>query len=535
VASYLAANLDKQADRQSALCRWDQSYTKISSTFTRFALPILWDFCEGNPFSDATGNWISCGEWVAEVLEHVLAFPPSCEKPKVGQTSATRAVTGQYDVVLTDPPYYDAIPYSDLMDFFYVWLRRMLHGLSPELGAAFAEALSPKWDNSRNDGELIDDASRHGGDAAKSKAAYEDGMAQVFQACHAALVPAGRLVIVFAHKHPDAWETLVSAIIRAGFVVDASWPIQTEMGNRSRAHGSAALASSVWLVCRKRAESAKAGWDNRVMEAMHANIATCLREFWDAGIRGPDFVWAATGPALEAYSQHPVVKKANNPNQIMEVHEFLKQVRRMVVDFVVGRVLSGDGAESDMAAADRLDEVTAYYLLHRHDFRMDEAPIGACILYAVSCGLSDAELCNTWDILARVGGNQTAEDEDSEESEDDGEAEPEADASGGSKVRLKTWAQRKAKSMGYEAAGGRAVPLIDRVHRLMHLWKEGDLAKVDEYLDDNALRRHELFKRLLQSLIELSAAGSEERALLESLSNHLGAKGARDDRQGRLL
>ena len=128
---------------------------------------------------------------------------------------------------------------------------------------------------------------------------------------------------MFANKQPDAWETLVSAMIRAGLVVEGSWPIQTEMGNRTRAQSSAALASSVWLSCRKRSEASRAGWDNVVLDEMRRSIGLQLREFWDAGIRGPDFVWAATGPALEAYSKHPVVKKANDPGQTMSVSEFL--------------------------------------------------------------------------------------------------------------------------------------------------------------------------------------------------------------------
>ena len=125
------------------------------------------------------------------------------------------------------------------------------------------------------------------------------------------------------------------------------------------------------------------------MDEMHQNIATRLRDFWDAGIRGPDFVWAATGPALEAYSQYPVVKKANEPGQLMTVGEFLRHVRRMVVDFVVGRVLTKNG---DTETVSGLDDVTTYYLLHRNDFGFDDAPAGACILYAISCGLSDKDL-----------------------------------------------------------------------------------------------------------------------------------------------
>jgi hypothetical protein len=327
------------------------------------------------------------------------------------------------------------------------------------------------------------------------------------------------LVIVFANKQPDAWETLVSAIIRAGFVVDGSWPIQTEMGNRTRALSSAALSSSVWLVCKKRPEIARPGWDNRVLEEMHEKIGTRLRDFWDAGIRGPDFVWAATGPAMEAYSKHPVVKKANEPGQLMTVSEFLRHVRRIVVDFVVGRVLSHNGDEE---AVTGLDDLTTYYLLHRHDFGMNDAPIGACILYALSCGLSDTVLVNQFDLLIRTGG-KAAEDEEEEIETDEPEAEPEEGS--GSIVKLRPWNQRLRKSIGYEAPGGRSVPLIDQIHRLMHFWKAGDIVKVNEYLDTRGLRRSALFHHLLQALIELAAAGSEERALLESISNHIAARG----------
>ena len=175
----------------------------------------------------------------------------------------------------------------------------------------------------------------------------------------------GRLVIVFANKSPDAWETLVSALIRAGFVVDGSWPIQTERLARTRAMQSAALASSIWIVCRKR-PAARAGWDTAVLAEMRANITQQLRDFWVAGIRGPDFVWAATGPALEAFSKYPVVKKADAAGSQMTVSEFLREVRRFVVDFVVGRVLTHDG---DAEATSGLDDVTTYYLLHRNERR----------------------------------------------------------------------------------------------------------------------------------------------------------------------
>ena len=535
VQAYLAIPIDKVAAFNCTITRWFPHREGMCPIFSGYRIEMMWDYGETNPLSTSTGAYGEVFDWLGRVLGSLFDATRSGKAAVVQESSQSALLGKDCDLVLTDPPYYDAIPYSDLMDFFYVWLRRTLHGLSGSIDSVFATPLCPKWDHQKSDGELIDDDSRHAGDAVRSKQVYEVGMARVFGRCHEALGPHGRMVVVFAHKQPDAWDTLVSAIIRAGFAVDGSWPIQTEMGARSRALASAALASSVWLVCRKRPATAVPGWDTQVLEEMRRSIATRLREFWDAGIRGPDFVWAATGPAMEAYSKHPVVKKADQPNQVMTVSEFLNHVRRIVVDFVVGRVLSGGGGDGADALADRLDEPTAYYLLHRHDFGMDDAPIGACILYAISCGLSDSELADTWDLLVKTGDSEEGDEADAETSEEgEGDDEP-AEAESGNKVKLKAWNHRRAKSMGYEAPSGRPVPLIDRIHRLMHLWKGGDLAKVDEYLDEYGLRRHELFKRLLQSLIELAEAGSDERSLLESLSNHVGAKGAVEGKEPELF
>lgn len=519
--------LDKATDYSSTVCSWINGLEAIRGTFTRFALPIVWDFSETSPFSHTGGGYLGALEWVALYIDRFLQSMPEVNAPYVSQKSATKPSSEKFDVIITDPPYYDAIGYAVLMDFFYVWLRRSTNSLSPSIDEAFKEPLSPKWNHAESDGELTDDAHRHGGDRELSKKTYEDGMARAFAACHLSLTPEGKFVVVFAHKHPDAWETLVSAIIRAGFMVVASWPIATERAARTRSLSSSALASSVWLVCTKRDPRAKAGWDNRVLAEMKANIASQLREFWDAGIRGPDFVWAATGPAMEAYSKYPAVRKANSPSgELLTVNEFLEAVRRIVIDFVVGRVLRIESNAASETTTDRLDAVTSYYLLHRNDFSFEKAPAGACILYAVSCGLSDAELERTWNLIKVKGSAAKAEEDDDDSGEDE---DTSADGGSGSEFTLRSWKERKEKRMGYEAPGGREVPLIDRVHRLMHLWRDGDVRKVEDYLDDYALRRNDLFAHLIQSLIELSDRGSEERSLLESLSNHLGARAVKAD------
>ena len=440
VVATLTPTISRVADRGSTLATWTNDPEKVRSTFARFALPMVWDFVEACPLTDTSGGFIQAVEWTAEVCEHLLAATTDAPVPAVlcrsaaeSQATADAEKPG-FDLICTDPPYYDAIPYSDLMDFFHVWLRRTLWGLSPEIGAAFETPLGPKWNAAANDGELIDDAARFG-----------DGMARAFARFHAALRDDGRLVVVFANKSPDAWETLVSALIRAGFVVVGSWPIQTERLARTRAMQSSALASSIWIVYRKR-QPARAGWDAAVLAEMRENITRQLRDFWVAGIRGPDFVWAATGPALEAFSKHPVVKKADAPGERLAVSEFLREVRRFVVDFVVGRVLTHDG---DTQVTSGLDDVTMYYLLHRNDFGMGDAPASACILYAISCNLSDRDLTDRYDVLSRgrrpSGGE--ADDEDSDSDEDAGSTDGPGGA--GSRVALKPWSRRTAKSLGH--------------------------------------------------------------------------------------
>jgi len=517
LVAYLSCILSKLTDYSSTICSWHNSGEKLRQTFARFALPMVWDYCEVNPLSDTTGGFKGMLDWVARYVGHALPAVDDAPSPAVVARSAIAAQPANLDLICTDPPYYDAIPYSDLMDFFHIWLRRILHGLSPETDAVFANPLGPKWQRGKDDGELIDDASRFDGDRDASKRNYEEGMARSFRRFHEALRPDGRLVIVFASKNPDAWETMVSALIRSGFVVTGSWPIQTEMRNRQRAMSSAALSSSIWLVCRKRPMTARPGWEAPVLREMRDKITGQLREFWDAGIRGPDFVWAATGPAVEAFSRHPVVKRADDPGKILTAAEFLQSVRRMVVGFVVSRLIAQQNG-----SAGELDDLTTYYLLHRSDFGMGAAPAGACILYALSCNLSDADLSGRQDLLAR---GRSANATDSESDRED------ATPLSGSDARLKTWKQRRARDLGQPDSSGAAPALIDCVHKLMQLWKTGEQARVDAYLEERGLWKHDLFAAVVQAVLELAERGSEERALLESIQNHLRGGGGDASRQ----
>ncbi len=516
VVGILTCGFDRMLDFNSTLLSWITSVEAIRNVFARYALPMSWDYSEAVPYNDVRGGWAMCIDAVCKAMETAARVSNNlAPDPRVivGSASSTKH-SDSFDVIITDPPYYDAISYSDLMDYFYVWNRRTIGKTKDNSPDTFSKNVGPKWNHDISDGELIDDASRFNGNRSVSRKNYEQGMAEAFRRCWECLNDSGRLVIVFANKRPEAWETLVGAVIRSGFVVDGSWPVQTEQTARMRAQTSAALASSIWIVCKKR-PPARPGWDTSVLDEMRTNITGQLHDFWDAGIRGPDFVWAATGPALEAFSKHPVVKKADTPEKLMSVSDFLREVRRIVVDFVVGRVLTQDGEEEVTAG---LDDVTTYYLLHRHDFGMGDAPVGGCILYALSCNLSDSALVNQHDLLAQSGAGSTADALEGEDAE-------ETESGGGAKVKLKPWQRRGRRNLGLEAPSGQPVPLIDQAHKLMHLWHAGEQVKVDSYLSERGLQRDALFNKILQALIELADEGSEERSILEALSNHVAAQG----------
>ena len=534
IGAYLALTLDRLADRSSAICSWTLNYDQIRNTFARFALPMCWDLAECVTTAEVSGGYPGQLELVAKYLKGAIHNSLPEKGVSVIRASATQSPAGgpTVDAVVTDPPYYNAIPYSDLMDFFYVWLRRTLLGLSPEMDRMFAEPLSPKWNHEANDGELIDDESRFGGDKAASKSSYEHGMARAFKCACERLGDEGRLVIVFANKSVDAWETLVSALIRGGAVVTASWPIQTEREARSRGQASAALSSSVWIVCRKRPKSASAGWEEKVIDRMKQTLfdqreelggRNILQYYFDIGIRGPDFIWAALGPALEAYSAHPFVKKT--AGGMMTVPEFLKEVRRLVLQFSLGELPGFREIQNETQGRGEtleLDPVTQYYLLHRAYFRLDPAPAGPCILYANACGKNETEMKLVWNILQQGGkpkkGRPRKEDEeDFEESPDDGTGGK------GNEYRLLGWEERARNEGLGESRNGQPVPLIDKLHRLMYLLQQNRSVEVQQLFDSWGLSNERAFKPLLQAVRELAVRDKQdsERRLVEALATQL--------------
>lgn len=469
IVGYLASIFDRLADYSSTVAIWVGDF--VGHTFTRFALPITWDFCEVNPISGRGGDYTSAVNWVVRVVEHLQIAANQAEPPAVLQQSATDPLGGEVDVVVTDPPYYQAIPYADLSDFFYVWLRRVIGDSYPRI---FTESVTQKEKELALRLPHVDLKDR------KTPEWYEAGMSRAFQRAWDVLSSNGRMVVVFAHKEPEAWETLVTAIIQAGFTVTASWPIDTERQMRIRSVNSAALASSIWLVCRKRAANASVGRYRTVRKAMEERITERLRYFWDIGLSGPDFVWAAIGPALESYSSYEEVKRLDGSP--FTVSQFLSDVRRMVADFALGQILKGHSTEG-------LDEWTRYYLMHRNDFGLEPAPVGECILLSQGYGLDLDDLRRDRGLIQIASG---------------------------SNVRLTKWDERIRTDLGEPHPTG-GLPLIDALHRMVHLWHNGSLDQLNSYAAEKGLRQNDLFWAVAQAILEMAPAQSRERTLLEAI------------------
>lgn len=305
-------------------------------------------------------------------------------------------------------------------------------------------------------------------------------MARAFSNAATSLDLDGIMVIVFANKEPDAWDALVTSIVKAGCTVTGSWPIDTERTAKVGADKAAHLSTSVWLICRPRPKEAGIGRYKAVQREMHQRISERLRYFWDQGISGPDFVWAAVGPALESYSRFREVRRLDGSP--FTVGEFLREVRRLVTDFALGRILQG-------ASTEGLDEITRYYLMHRSSFGVDGSPAGECILLAQGYSLDLNELRAARSVLTKAKGSD---------------------------LRLHGWDERQREDLGLpDAAGG--LPFIDALHRAMRLWTAGDAAKLKEYLDEHGLMQSELFWTVAQAALEMSEPRDRERTLLEAI------------------
>lgn len=307
VGVYLAFVLDRIADRGSSICSWDSSREGLRNTFGRQAIPMVWDYAEANPFSNSSGCFDNMLEWVTKCI---LEFPAS-QVAEVGQFDAQRDCSLRDIMVSTDPPYYDNIGYADLSDFFYVWMRQSLKETYPEL---FSTMLVPKAE------ELIATPYRHDGNVEEAKEFFEDGMLFACQQMYLYARENIPVTIYYAYKQSDSdadgtassgWETMLSAVVNAGFAITGTWPMRTEMANRSIASGTNALASSIVLVCRKRPEDAPQTTRRNLINILRRELRPALKKLQDSNIAPVDLAQSAIGPGMGVFSRFKQVLEAD--------------------------------------------------------------------------------------------------------------------------------------------------------------------------------------------------------------------------------
>ena len=358
---------------------------------------------------------------------------------------------------------------------------------------AFVTEVTPK------DEELVQEAVYHGGTKAAARKYYEDGMAQAFSEMHRVLRPDGIAVIMFAHKSSGAWETLVGALIRAGFQVTGSWPLNTE-GRRLQSYRAVALASSVYLVCRKRqsltpsatqknGRGESVGYLEDIQAEMRRTIRRYLERFWEAGIGGADFFMSAIGPGLSVFSRYDRVERYDGSP--VTVSDFLDLVRHEVASFAIERIVGEEGL------GDRLDQPTQFYLLWRWGYNDWDVPDGESVLLSTAVGIDLKVLMDRFGLVEHVKG----------------------------KLRLLSPEARftRLERVTERVVVGGAVPLIDVIHKACLLWQADNQDELSALV---AARSGEMWP-VAQAMVELLPRDNTERKALMSM---LGTRGSLEQR-----
>ena len=349
----LFLTLDRLVMQNTSLSRWDVSRLGIKGLFSKQAMQIVWDFAEANPIGTSMVNWDSAVEWIEKALQtnRILSHAGRVEQASADECPLP---SDSVDVVCTDPPYFAAIPYADLSDVFYVWLRRGLRGRD---AAYFRDQLVEK---SR---ELIVTNSAVGPKGEiKDEEFFASGMARALSRARDMTKPSGIACIVFADSSTTAWEAMLRAVLEGGWVVTASWPIDTEMQNRTRAQASASLQSSVFMVCRPREradgslETDLVGDWRDVISELPKRIHEWMPRLAAEGVVGADAIFACLGPALEIFSRYSRVEKTSG--EAVSLAEYLEHVWAAVATEALSTIFEG----ADAAGLEADARITAMWL-----------------------------------------------------------------------------------------------------------------------------------------------------------------------------
>ena len=468
VVSYLALMLGKLEDWNSVLSIWRGDQERNEHVFNRQALPMVWDYGERNPLE---GRLMS-PQGLDKIIEHcsktnsipATVLQSSLPVPVIAQESAASlAYTDNFfDAVITDPPYYDNVPYSYLSDFFYVWLKRTIGDFYPDL---FATPLTPKSE------EIV--AYSYGKEGFKGgKKYFEEMITKAFKEMHRVLKPEGIACIVFAHKSTKAWETIINALLNSGLYLTASWPVHTEMQARLRAKESAALASSIYMVCRKRMEE-KTAYFNEIKPAIEERIKSKLDQFWEEGIGGSDFFISAIGPALEVFGKHARVEKLSG--EVISAKELLEYVRKIVSEYALSKILKSPDLGS-------IDKETRFYLLWRWTYNSKKVHFDDARKLSQAVGIEITEQWNTGFI----------------------KKEKEYISVQDAKERGRKFLER-----------GKYKNMVDVIHGALLYWEANNRKATSELLEETGNLNNNTFWQVVQAISDVLPDGEKEKQMLQ--------------------
>ncbi len=458
VASYLALGVDRLVDFGSSLCLLNPTGGRgVVHTFGRQALQMVWDYAESNPFNPFGAGWPTACEKNEKWILHSSTIPSPATTTQSSATSLPYP-DNYFDAVFTDPPYYDNVPYSYLSDFFYVWLKRTIGNLYPEL---FLTPLTPK---SKEIVAYTNDRTWE-----EAKMFFEENLKKSFQEIHRVLKPDGITTIVYTHKSTSGWETLINSILDSGLVITASWPIHTEMKARLRAQESAALASSIYFVARK-IKRKETGWINKVKEEIKRYIYEKLERLWQEGISGADFFIAAIGSSIEIFGKYK--KVMDYEGNIIRADKLLDFVRDVVTDYAVRQILHN-------GIAGELSPLTKFYLLYRWTYQESKVNFDDARKLAQSTGIN---LVKEWN---------------------KGFIRKEKEF-----IVILGPQERDLKEVKNNE-------LIDVLHGVLILWKNGGRKEMKKVLADSGWGNKDAFYRVAQAISETLPNESREKKLLD--------------------
>ena len=475
VATYLAFALDKVADRNSAFSSWQTGGEKIRGTFPGQTVQMRWDFCESYPFRTGSGSWNDAVAAICKAIEHCAQTGDGPARVLRGDAQAMPFEDGEFDAVLIDPPYYFSVMYSDLSDFFYVWLKRSVGHLYPE---HFNTPWAPKAQ------EVVQNRCRPGMTGHITEEEFDQRLGKALSEVARVVKPGGVVAIVFAHTDVKAWEKLLLALRVAGLAVTTSWPIRSEMAGRPVAHVKAALRSSVVLVCRPLQEAGDAFYDEVDAELSRV-VHERLDSFEHMGLRGADYFVSAVGPAFEVFARHRSVTRLDGTE--VSVGDLMELARKTVARHAMGRLLS-------TGALGLLDDHSLLYVSWRWAYLTVPIPDDEAIKLsrAFSVGLDEAVAAG---MIHRSG----------------------------KKFSLLGPHQRRNLRIRPDSA------VIDVLHRAAQLWDAGRPVDVVELLASSRYGDAPGFWDLARVLGELLPEGDRERTMYQSLTTsqeHLSRKAA---------